>query len=215
MQKYKAILFDKDGVLIDSIDMYLRAVNETLKHYGKKELSKKKFQKEFWGIRFDVNVRRVFKGLPESKIKEILEYYKKKRKEFEGLIKLYPSTISVLKALKGKYKLGIITSTFKDLTIKFLKDFELLKYFDIVVGGDEARPKPEPDPIIKACKILEVKPEDTLYVGDTMPDIKAGKAAGCTIVMVATSMTREELKDVEGILIIDDLKELKEILKIA
>ena len=46
-KKYKAVLFDKDGVLIDSLDTCHLAFNETLKNYGKKEISKNKYKKEF------------------------------------------------------------------------------------------------------------------------------------------------------------------------
>jgi len=132
--------------------------------------------------------------------------------EFEDLVKLYPNTISVLEELKGKYKLGLIASTSKEVTMKLLKDFGILKYFNIVVSGEETKPKPAPDPILKGCEVLGVKPGETLYVGDTSSDIGAGKAAGCTTVIVTTSKTREELEKIKGILIIDDLKELKNIL---
>lgn len=212
MKKFKAILFDKDGVLIDSIDTCLKAVNETFKRYGMKEWSKEKFKKEFWGIKADVNIRKILPDAPESKIKEIYEYYMKKRVEFKHLTKLYPSVISVLQSLKGKYKLGVITSTSKNLAIKLLQDFGILRYFDIVVGGEETDPKPAPDPILKACKMLGIEPAETLYVGDTAPDIEAGKAAGCTTVIVTMSLSRNELIKIKGILIIDDLKELKNIL---
>lgn len=211
-EKFKAVLFDKDGVLIDSMDMYLRAFDETLKRYGAGSLSRERFAREFWGIRAELNINKLFKDSPESKRKEIYGYYEKKRAGFENLVKIYPSTVEILAALREKYKLGIITSTNKKLALKLLKDFGILKYFDVVVGGDEAEPKPSPDSIFRACKFLGTRPKEALYVGDTDADIGAGKAAGCMTVIITTSKTREELKNIKGILIIDDLKELKNIL---
>ena len=214
-KKFKAVIFDKDGVLIDSMESCLRASNETLKHYGHAEMSEEEFRKSFWGVRADINIAKIFKGLSESKIKEIHEYYKRKKLEFKELIKLYPSTVPVLEELKGrkKYKLAVVTSTSKDVAVKILQSLDVLKYFEIVVGGhDTVYPKPAPDPILKACELLKVKPKQTVYIGDTMHDIVAAKAAGCTTVIVTTSLARKELEKIDGIIVIDDLKE---VLKIA
>ncbi len=214
-RKFRAVLFDKDGVLLNSIDACLRAANETFEHYGKKGMTKEEFRKNFWGTRADINIAKTFTELPPDKLKEIYDYYNQKKLEFEDMIKLYSTVIYTLEALKGKYKLGVVTSSSKKVTLKLLEDFGILKYFDVVVGGMDTEPKPAPDPILKACEMLGVKPTETVYVGDTLPDIEAGKAAGCTVVIVTTSMSREELQStagVENIFIIDGLKDLTKIL---
>ena len=214
-KKYKAILFDKDGVLIDSMETCLRAANDTLERYGLRPWTTEEFRKNWWGIRADLTIGKLLKDVPDSKKKEIFEHYQKKRKEFQHLTKLYPSVTPVLKALKGKYRLGVITSTFRPVALRLLKDFGISEYFDVVVGGEEAKPKPAPNPILKACDKLGVMPAEAVFIGDTTMDIEAGKAAGCTTIIITTSKTRKELKDVKNITIIDDLKELTEILKIA
>lgn len=211
-EKFKAVLFDKDGVLIDSIDTCFSAFNETLRHYGKSELTKEEYLREFWGTKAEVNLARIFKDLTDSERKEIVDHYMERRMGLGYSTRLYPTVIPILEALKGRYKLGLITNTIRDMAVKLLRDFEILRYFDVIIGGDEGRPKPEPDLILKACRILGVHPEESIFVGDTLADIQAGKAAGCKTVVVSTSIPRKELEKIESIVVIDDLKE---ILKIA
>lgn len=217
-KKYRAVLFDKDGVLIDSIDGCLAAANATFAHYGKPEMTKGDFRTQFWGTRADINFAKGFEGAKKGKIDEVCDYYNSKKLEFKSIIKVFPSTVPVLKRLKGSYKLGVVTSSSKSVSAKLLEDFGILGYFDVVIGGEETRPKPAPDPILKACELLGVSPTETMYVGDTIPDMEAAKAAGCDVVMLTTSFTREELGQIDGmdgVLIIDDLEELQNILAVA
>lgn len=213
-KNYKLILFDKDGVLINSMHTSFQAFNNMLKHYGLEKWDEKRLRKDFWGGHDESTLKKAYPNILEVKRKEMVEYYHKRRLELEHLTKIYPSTIPVLEALKGKYKLGLITSSYKHLAEKILKLFNLLKYFDVVVGGDEVKPKPAPDPILKACEILKINPKETVYVGDNVQDIGSGKAAGCMTIAITTTKSRKELESIgSDFLIIDDLKEILEILK--
>lgn len=214
-QKYKAVLFDKDGVLLDSFNTVFKGVNEARKHYGLSPLTKQEFIDQCWGKRATVEMN-VFGASSESELDERHSYYRKKRMELEYNTMLYPDTIEVLDALHGKVKMGLITSTFRDVVTKIIADFGLAKYFEVVVAGDDTvKPKPAPDPVLKACELLGVKPQETIFVGDTIPDIQAGLAAGCQMVFVTTTLNSEQLKNVGGIedvIIIENLKGLLEIL---
>jgi phosphoglycolate phosphatase len=117
----------------------------------------------------------------------------------------------VINVLKNKYKLGVITNTDTDIAIKILKKFRILEYFDVVVGGDIINPKPSPDPIIKACNFFMIKPEETLFIGDTLTDIKAGKAAGSKTVIITTSKKRDEIEGIKDIIVFNDLIEILKI----
>jgi HAD superfamily hydrolase (TIGR01509 family) len=204
---YSAVIFDKDGVLINSFETVYSAMNEALTHHGYEKFGREEFRKEWWGIRADNNIERKL-GISRERALEIFELYKQKRIELDHMTKLYPSVKTVLRQLDGEYGLGVVTSTYRDVAIDLLEDFEINAFFDVVVGGDETTPKPAPDSILKACNDLGVEPEEAIFVGDTDADIGAGKSAGCTTVIVTTSKTRDELENVEGILIIDDLEEI-------
>lgn len=212
---YRAILFDKDGVLVNSMETIYRAIRETLLHFGEAELSRKEFEREFWGRRLDSNLSRLFADCPSNRIEEMCFHYRGVKPKFEKLSELYPEVISTLEVLKERYSLGVVTNTPKDIAFATLRMLGVSQYFDTVVGGYETRPKPEPDPILKACELLDVDPEQSMFIGDTETDIEAGKAAGCTTVVVTTSKTKEELENIGGILVVDDLKEILEILEIV
>ena len=209
---FKAVLFDKDGVLIDSIDTCFSAFNETLRYYGENALAKEDYIKECWGKTAEVNLAKIFKDVPEDERNSIVKHYMERRMELNFHTRLYPNVIPVLEALSGRYILGIITNTLKDMAIKLLNHFSISRYFDVVVSGDEGRPKPAPDLILKACKLICVQPEASYFVGDTMADVQAGKAAGCKTIILSTSIQREELVEFDDILVIDDLIEILKII---
>jgi len=176
--KPAAILFDMDGVLVDSLDSWVLALNAALKAFGHKEITRSEFIKKYWGHDLYDNLKKM--NLNE----EVGTFCTSAYGKHLGAIKIYPKTKNTLEKLKG-YKKGVITNTPKDCTHQILKNFDIKKYFDTVVTSDEVpRGKPYPDIVFKACNTLNVKPKDILIVGDTDSDVNAGKAAGCMVVGV-------------------------------
>jgi len=209
MPKFKAVLFDKDGTLVDSIDKYHSAINAALHKFGFEPWSRETFIRRLWGKKFRANIDSVLFGVPEDKMLEIYEEYRRNLPLFDGIEKLFPWTIPTFEMLKAMgLKLAVVTGTDRLIALKILEKFGMLRYLDLVVGGDEAAPKPSPEPILKACKNLELDVKDVLYVGDTPVDAEAGKAAGCATAIITTSHNAVDLGEIGGILIIDDLSEL-------
>ncbi len=200
MEKIKpsAILFDMDGVLVDSLDSWWNALNYSLKHFKHKTISKKEFIEKYWGHDLFYNLNKM--KLPEKVGLFCNEVYYK----YVDKIKLYPYVKETLEKLES-YKKSIITNTPKKCTNQILKNFELEKYFDFVItSSDVSIAKPDPEIVIKSCEKLNVKPETTVLVGDTDSDIKAGKAAGCTVIGVK----------IKGDYLIEDISKLPDILVI-
>jgi len=210
-RKFKAILFDKDGVLIDSCETCLDALNMTLEHYGRPKIDVEFYVKNFWGVKLSENVEAIFGKTSEEELKGMIAYYRKKRSELNYKTKLFPNVVAVLQVLKTKYKLGVVTNSRTKVALKLLEDFEILNYFDVVVGPDNIQPKPAPDSILKACAHLEVSPQEALFIGDTLADIGAGKSANCTTAIITTSKPKEELEKIGEFIIINNLKEILEI----
>jgi len=102
--------------------------------------------------------------------------------------KLLPDAKKVLEKIKkNNIKIGLVTNSYKSQVNRILDFHKIKKHFKVIVAGDEIeRPKPYPDPILKACKQLKVDPDEVLYVGDTKIDYKAGKSAGCYVVGLNT-----------------------------
>ena len=207
----KAVLFDLDGVLIDSLKTNYLAYNSTLKRFGKKKLDLKKYQDVFWGPHIDDCIKISFGNLTKKMKKKIADHYHKKRLEFTKFTRIYKNVMAILKKLKKKFKLGLVTSTVTFVTHKTLEYFDIKKYFDVIVCGDEAKPKPAPDAIFRACNELKIIPEEAIYIGDNFQDVEAGKKAKCFTVAITTTSSKEELKDADKI--INNFNELIKVIK--
>lgn len=174
--KPRAILFDMDGVLVDSLDSWLSALNSALKVYNYKQISKDEFLKKYWGHDLYDNIERM--NLPVKVGRFCNNVYG----EHIDRIKIYTETKDTLQKLRD-YKKAIITNTPKDCAVQILKRFDIEKYFEFVVTSDDvSMAKPSPEIVLKACERLNVDPEDVVLIGDTDSDVKAGRAAGCKVV---------------------------------
>ncbi|MCX6820422.1 MAG: HAD-IA family hydrolase [Candidatus Aenigmarchaeota archaeon] len=214
MPKFKAVLFDKDGVLIDSLETCMDAFNDTLVHFQKPTLSREGFIREVWGVRAETVINSIFFDKNEHEREEIRRFYNNSRAMRVNKTQLFSSTVPTLQVLKASgVKTAVVTNTLKRTALKLLNDFGILQYFDEVIGGDEAEAKPSPAPVLLACERLGVRPEEALYVGDTPTDAKAGKAAGCITAIITTSHNAVDLAEIGDILIIDDLSELLNIVQ--
>ncbi len=207
-KELKAILFDKDGVLIDSFESCFTSFNETLTHYSRKIIPRENYLENYWGNKAENNLQKLFEEEKQEKMKRILDHYASRREANIHLTEIYRNTVPVLKKLESGYKLGIVTNTSKDLTMAILKKLNLLDYFDMVVTGDMGTPKPAPDLILKACKGLNVKVEQAVFIGDTEADVKAGKAARIQTLIIGNELNKHLSKKYKDIIFIKDIADI-------
>ena len=176
----KAILFDLDGVLVDSFDAWLCAYNDTLQKFGKDGLEREKFRKEYWGLGLSENIEKLGLG------KKAAEYCLSRYNVQTDKVKILPKAKETLEILDKRK--GLVTNTPKVPTEKILGNHDLDRYFEAVVSADEVgKGKPAPDMIIEACKILEVDPTEILLIGDSESDIKACKKVGCNPIRIGSA----------------------------
>jgi beta-phosphoglucomutase-like phosphatase (HAD superfamily) len=102
----------------------------------------------------------------------------------------------MLRALKGRYPLAVVSARDEAGTLRFLRHFGLEGYFDLIVTGQTVKhTKPWPDPILHAARRLGVEPGQCLMVGDTTVDMRAGRSAGAQTVGVLCGFgTEAELR---------------------
>ena len=94
--------------------------------------------------------------------------------------------------------LGVITNKAQAFTMPLLERTGLAPYMNVIVSGDLLpKPKPDPMPVIWACGRLGVSPADTLLIGDSVHDFKAGQGAGCKVFLVPYGYN--EGQDVRGL----------------
>ncbi len=179
-REVEAILFDLDGVLVDSLDAWFYVFNDTLKSFRLRTLSKEEFAKYF-GAPIESDMKRYFIG---KTIKEVITQHNKNFKRRKNLVKLFPDSTKTLQNLKNKkIKLGLLSNSTKFIVTTILNHFKIKKYFKVIITlEDVKRRKPAPDMILKACRMLKVTPKNTILVGDTKNDMIAGRRAKCVTV---------------------------------
>ena len=177
MPRFRAVLFDFDGTLVDSYAAITASVNHVLEHYGRPTLTESRVRGLVgYGIEhlmanilpdIDPNAAaRVYRGHHPTVMK--------------SHTRLLPGVSEGLAALKGAgVKLGVCSNKLSDFTRALLGMFGIDHDFDAVYGPDIAgAAKPDPAMLLKALEQLRVPKEDALYVGDMEVDIETGRRAG-------------------------------------
>lgn len=198
--KLKAVLFDLDGVIIDSFERQYIVFNDLRKKFGLKNINKQEFRKKLWGNPLEVNAKNYF---GKQDFKDLHLIYNNLVKKHIDKSKLLDNAKEVLVTIKKKkIKIGLVTNTTKERAVNDLRFHKVRHYFDAIVTGDDVeRGKPYPDSTVKLCEKLNVMPDETMLVGDTKYDYKAGKSAGCFVVGLNT----------QGDLMISKLSDLLEL----
>lgn len=124
--------------------------------------------------------------------------------------------VATCERLRGMgLKLAVATT---DLTANAQRDLELLGidgYFEAVLGSDAVpRNKPHPDMLLRACQILDVRPEEAWMVGDALSDVRMARAAGSGAIGVTSGVTSRELLAPEADVVLAGVWELPERLEV-
>lgn len=172
----KALLFDMDGVLVNSLDSWWKALNVALKAYNHPALTRNDFITRFWGHDLYDNLRML--GLP----KEIGLFCNRIYGNYLTDTTLYPETRPTLQYLHA-YPKAVITNSPRSCVEQILHNFKLTPFFQTVVTSDDVtNGKPDPELVYSACSRLHVSTPDVILIGDTINDVLAGHAAGCPVI---------------------------------
>jgi HAD superfamily hydrolase (TIGR01509 family) len=211
----KALCFDVDGTLSDTDDLYAQKVIRFFPKFLFRN-------PEHAARRFVMWVEapgNALLGLTDTiglddEIIALIDWMSRHRKMSAKKFLLIPGVAEMLAQLKGHYPMAVVTARDEKGTLHFLEQFDLVKYFDVVVTGQSAEhTKPYPDPILFAAKQMNVKPEECLMIGDTTVDMRAGKSAGAQTVGVLCGFGEEpELLKIGADLILQSTPALVETL---
>lgn len=181
MSELKLVIFDMDGVLIDSENFYMRSEQQVVNDCGKEaELS---YFRKYCGTTQDYIWSHIKEDFELSASVDELKKRGKEaldslfRKEQVQLISHVNELFSPLK--DAGFKIAVASSTAKELIIEHLTELGIYSYFDLVKSGEEvAQSKPNPDVFLAAAKELGIPKENCLVVEDSTNGILAAKRAG-------------------------------------
>lgn len=205
LSKIKAVIFDVDGVLVDSKHANFIYVRDTLKHFGHREIKEEEYIKLFHGTGEYV-VRKLIPDITEEELEKLREYQSEVAQNYHKYARLNPGIKDILKFLKNKgILLGVVTNRTNSV-FKILEFFEIRDYFEVVVGShDVTNAKPHPEPVLKATKSLKIKPEHVMYIGDSDTDVESANAAGAVSVFYSEDENPDANFNIKNI---DELKKI-------
>lgn len=189
-------LFDNDGVLIDSSALHWRAWQLLMEEDRSFHIDHEMFLKGF-GKRNDLILRDAVPGSTEHQ-RNI--WAKRKEELFRQIarreIQLLPGMESFLKEVKKKEIPRIIASSTPIENLKmFLSSTVLGNYFDGFVSAEEVKHgKPAPDVFLEGAKRLGLDPRKCIVLEDSPAGLEAGRAAGCFVIALATTHSKNELE---------------------
>ncbi|MCX7920806.1 MAG: HAD family phosphatase [Clostridia bacterium] len=186
----KAIIFDMDGLMIDTERLYFETQREIAQSYGKKlnheTLWKMMGRKPIESIMIFVDDLKI--DIEPAKMLEIRDriFEDKLRKDLRPM----PGLFKILEEFEGKMKLAIATGAPKIFLDIVMEKLDIRHYFDVIQTSDTIKNgKPDPEIYLEAIKKLGVEPEECFVLEDSSNGALAGKRAGCYTIAVPSEYT--------------------------
>ena len=178
MPPIRTVLFDLDGTLIDSVRLILDSYHHTLATHG---LPPRSDEEWLAGVGTPLTAQFAdWRDDPETLQALIATYREYNLKHHDRMVTVYPGVVEVVRALKADgVATGLVTSKNRAGALRGLTLVQLEALMDVLVCADEVEnPKPHPEPVEKAVRLLSADPRATVYVGDSVHDMLSGRAAG-------------------------------------
>ena len=204
--KVDAVIFDLDGTLIDSIDIYFAIVENALEKLQLPAVSRNQILAAAESENFNWEL-----VLPQEVLKRKQTIIDEAWMVINEIApRMFADNVDIIRGAERivKYiasngiKIGLVTSTqrrYLKIKMQPLRYAGVDELFDVIITSDDVeKRKPAPDPLIACAKRLDLQPESCVYVGDTATDIKAGKAAGMRTIGVLTGFDGREMLEKES-----------------
>ena len=213
--KFKAAIFDMDGLILDSERTVLSIWEQigekygfsNIREYGISVIGKNKkatideFERVYGepGDRYERELREIYNGLAA-----------------EGKVPLKPHTIELLSAMKNAgMKIAIASSSTREEVTSQMEVLGALPYFDTCVCGDQVtKSKPDPEIFLLACEALGVKPEEGVGLEDSFNGVRSCKASGLYTIMVPDIIQPDDEMNELADVILPSLKDVQDFLNL-
>lgn len=219
LHRVRALCFDVDGTLSDTDDQWVQRMENALQPvrflFGRREL-RHVVRRLVMGMETPGN--RIYHWLDhlhlDDDVAKVAGKFTAQRARHAGGFWIIPHVKESLLRLAPHYPLAVVSARDQHTTLDFLDQFELTHLFKTVVTAQTCEyTKPYPHPVEYAARQMGVSPRDCLMIGDTVVDIRAGKAAGAQTVGVLCGFGEEnELRQAGADLILPSTAHLAEIL---
>jgi HAD superfamily hydrolase (TIGR01509 family) len=212
MKRYSAIIFDMDGVIIDSEPLHERAYLELFAEMG---------YAENHGVNFDDYIGRTDKLLIEDFVARhkpafTVEHFSNLKKDrflrlMENEEPIFEDLPELVGRLAARYPLAVASGSLHPVIDAVLALKNLRQHFRVCVSAsDVAHGKPAPDIFLRTARLLNVEPSACCVIEDSCAGVAAARAAGMDVIAITNSLPREKLGDATKI--VDTYEEIDKLL---
>lgn len=186
----KAVLFDFDGTVINTNDLIIESYKYAFRTVQKREVDLDEILGLF-GRPLVASMHEDYGDDGDALVKTFRDFNESRHDDIVTAFAGVPENIIAIK--NAGYKIGVVTSKRREMLLRGINLIGLKDVFDVLIGAEDTKEhKPDPEPIYKACDILNVLPSESFYVGDSVFDIICGKNAGCLTAGVSYTLTDPE-----------------------
>ena len=187
----KALIFDMDGLMIDSERLYFEVERDLARRYGKEvrdeTLWKMMGRTPLEGL--TIYVRDL--GLPLDPAEAVVIRNDLMREKMKNDLQPMPGLFHILDAFRGERKLAVSTGAPQEFLDIAVDKLGIRDRFDALLASDGlTRGKPDPEIFLRTCEMLGVPPDRAVVLEDSENGVIAGKRAGCAVIAVPSDYTR-------------------------
>ncbi|WP_445475729.1 HAD family hydrolase [Methanococcoides methylutens] len=197
---FNSLIFDADGVLVDSMPCHADAWVRTFSEVGI-DITKQDIY-DIEGSNHVGVIKLIFKKAGREADPELIEKLRVRKRELffkKKNISSFEGMYDLLNSLKRHFHLAVVSGSDRPIVDSMMKEFYPGIFEVIISGADVTNGKPHPEPYLKAIEILEVEKENCLVIENAPLGVDSAKNAGLYCVAVSTYVDAEKLKRADQI----------------
>jgi len=180
--RFPVVLFDLDGTLVDSAAAILGSFHHATETVLRRRFPDEQILAQVGGT----NLAYQMELLDPERVDELVRVYREHNDPQYSELACFEGLLEVLEQLEAQgRRLGVVTAKRRPAVERVFAGAGIAGFFDVVVGSEDTeRHKPDPEPVLKALELLDARPDEAAYVGDSPFDVAAARAAGVFAIAV-------------------------------